>query len=151
MRTFDFTPLLRSGIGFDRFDRVLENLSRQDQASLNYPPYNIAKSGENDYQISMAVAGFSEDDIEIVVEENTLGIKAKAQADEDGVAYLHRGIAGRGFERRFQLADDIRVTGARLEHGLLHIDLLREVPEHKKPRRIEISGDAAPKALGKAA
>jgi molecular chaperone IbpA len=151
MRTFDFTPLLRSGIGFDRFDRVLENLSRQDQASPNYPPYNIAKSGENNYQISMAVAGFGEDDIEIVAEENSLEIKAKAQEDKEGVTYLHRGIAGRGFERRFQLADDIRVTGARLEHGLLHIDLLREVPEQKRPRKIEIGGASQPKSLGKAA
>jgi len=142
MRTFDFTPLLRSGIGFDRFDRLFENMSRQDEASLNYPPYNIIKSGENDYHITMAVAGFGEDDLEITAKENTLEIRAKALPEQDGVTYLHRGIAGRGFERRFELADDIKVTGARIENGLLHVDLLREVPEHKKPRRIEI-GKAA--------
>lgn len=142
MRTFDFTPLLRSGIGFDRFDRLFENMSRQDEASLNYPPYNISKSGENDYHITMAVAGFSEGDIEITAKENTLEIKANALPEPEGVTYLHRGIAGRGFERRFELADDIKVKGARIENGLLHVDLLREVPEHKKPRRIEI-GKAA--------
>ena len=138
MRTFDLNPLLRSGIGFDRFDRILDSLSRQDDAQLSYPPYNIAKSGADDYRISMAVAGFGEDDVEITVKEKTLVVKGKAQAEQDGVAYLHRGIAGRGFERRFELADDIKVVGARMEHGLLHIDLVREVPEHKKPRRIEI-------------
>jgi len=151
MRTFDFTPLLRSGIGFDRFDSLFENLSRVDETTLNYPPYNIVKSGENDYRISMAVAGFAEGDIDLTVEENVLEIKAKAQPEKDGVAYLHRGIAGRGFERRFQLADDIKVAGARLENGLLHVDLKREVPEHKRPRKIEIGAAAQPKSLGKAA
>lgn len=142
MRTFDLTPLLRSGIGFDRFDRLFENLSRQDEAATGYPPYNIAKSGENDYHITMAVAGFGEDDLEITVKDNTLEIKAKTLVEPEGVTYLHRGIAARGFERRFELADDIKVTGARIEHGLLHVELLRQVPEHKKPRRIEI-GKAA--------
>jgi molecular chaperone IbpA len=151
MRTFDFTPLLRSGVGFDRFDRLFENLSRQDENAVNYPPYNIAKFGEDDYRISMAVAGFGEGDIDITVEQNTLDVKAKAQPEREGVAYLHRGIAGRGFERRFQLADDIKVVAAKLENGLLHVDLKREVPEHKKPRKVEIGQSAEAKQLGQAA
>ncbi len=142
MRTFDLNPLLRSGIGFDRFDRLFENLSRQDDTARSYPPYNIQKSGENDYRISMAVAGFGDDDIDVTLTDRTLVIKGEQQADEEAVSYLHRGIAGRAFERRFELADGIKVTGAHLEHGLLHVDLAHEVPEHKKPRRIAIGAPA---------
>ena len=138
MRTFDLNPLLRSGIGFDRFDRLFENLSRQDEAAAGYPPYNITKAGEDDYRISMAVAGFSEGDVEITLTDRNLVIKGKPLPEQEGAAYLHRGIAGRAFERRFELADDIKVVGGRLENGLLHVDLVREVPEHKRPRRIEI-------------
>jgi molecular chaperone IbpA len=140
MRNYDLSPLLRSGIGFDRFDRLFENLSRQDEAAPGYPPYNITKSGEDDYRITMAVAGFGEDDVEITLTDRNLVIKGKPLPEQEGAAYLHRGIAGRAFERRFELADDIKVVGGRLENGLLHVDLVREVPEHKRPRRIEIGG-----------
>jgi len=138
MRTYDLNPLLRSSIGFDRFGRLFEQLSRADDTAPTYPPYNIEKSGEDDYRISMAVAGFTIADIDVTVKENTLIVKADSVAEQEGATYLHRGIAGRGFERRFELADTIRVTGADIENGLLHIDLVREVPEHKKPRKIEI-------------
>lgn len=138
MRTFDLSPLFRSTVGFDRISRVFDNAFQQD-ATTSYPPYNIAKAGDDAYLISMAVAGFGEDDIEIVANENTLTVKGNARKDEEeDTAYLYRGIAGRAFERRFQLADYIKVTGARMENGLLHIDLAREVPEALKPRKIEI-------------
>ena len=138
MRTYDLNPLLRSTIGFDRFGRLFEQLARVDDSAPSYPPYNIEKSGEDDYRITMAVAGFAQADIDLTVKENTLVIKAEAIAEKDGASYLHRGIAGRGFERRFELADTIKVVGANVENGLLHIDLVREVPEHKRPRKIEI-------------
>ncbi len=138
MRTYDLNPLLRSTIGFDRFGRLFEQLARVDDSAPSYPPYNIEKSGEDDYRITMAVAGFAQADIDLTVKENTLVIKAGAIAEKEGASYLHRGIAGRGFERRFELADTIKVVGANVENGLLHIDLVREVPEHKRPRKIEI-------------
>ena len=138
MRTYDLNPLLRSTIGFDRFGRLFEQLARLDDSAPSYPPYNIEKSGEDDYRITMAVAGFAQADIDLTVKENTLVIKAGSIAEKDGASYLHRGIAGRGFERRFELADTIKVVGANAENGLLHIDLVREVPEHKRPRKIEI-------------
>lgn len=140
MRTFDLSPLFRSTVGFDRISRVLDTAFQQD-ATTTYPPYNIVKSGEDAYLISMAVAGFGEDDIEIVANENVLTVKGNARGneEEEDTSYLYRGIAGRAFERRFQLADYIKVTGARLENGLLHIDLAREVPEALKPRKIEIA------------
>ena len=143
MRTFDLTPLLRSTVGFDQFDRLFNAVGRLDEGSLNYPPYNIEKSGEDAYRITMAVAGFGESDLDLTVSDNTLTVKGAQQPEKEDVKYLHRGIAGRAFERRFELADTIKVTGARLENGLLHIDLVREVPEHKKPRKIEI-GAAQP-------
>ena len=138
MRNYDLNPLLRSSIGFDRFGRLFEQMGRMDDGAPTYPPYNIEKSGEDDYRISMAVAGFSQDEIELTVKENMLIVKADAMPEKDGATYLHRGIAGRGFERRFELADTIKVVGADLQNGLLHIDLVREVPEHKKPRKIAI-------------
>ncbi|MEM7441825.1 MAG: Hsp20 family protein [Pseudomonadota bacterium] len=139
MRTFDLSPLFRSTVGFDRISRVFDNAFQQDTTN-SYPPYNIAKVGDDAYLISMAVAGFGENDLEIVANENTLTVKGTARKDEgEDTSFLYRGIAGRAFERRFQLADYIKVTGAHLENGLLHIDLAREVPEALKPRKIEIA------------
>lgn len=141
MTTFDLSPLFRSTIGFDRMGRLLDTASRFNEAQSNYPPYNIEKSGENAYRITMAVAGFTEADLDLVQQENSLVISGKhagEEAEEQG-RYLHRGIGMRAFERRFELADHIKVKGAALENGLLHVDLVREVPEAKKPRKIEIA------------
>lgn len=139
MTTFDLTPLYRSAIGFDRLADMLSNASRVD--SNGFPPYNIESLGEDRYRITMAVAGFSRDDIDIVTEQNTLTVSGGKPDEEHGDnsrQYLYRGIATRSFERRFQLADHVRVTGADLENGLLHIELAREVPEKMKPRKVEI-------------
>lgn len=149
MRTFDLSPLLRNTVGFDRFDRLFDSMGRLDEATPGYPPYNIIKDGEDAYRISMAVAGFGEGDIDVTVTENTLVVKGAQGEENEETTYLHRGIAGRAFERRFTLADTIKVTGAKLENGLLHIDLVREVPEHKKPRKIEIQGENGVKKLAK--
>ncbi len=143
MRTYDLTPLLRSTIGFDRFNRLLEAGTKLDENALAYPPYNIEKTGEDDYRITMAVAGFSADDIDVTAKENTLVISGKALPEREGTTYLHRGVAGRAFERRYELADTIKVVGASLENGLLHVDLVREIPEALKPRRIAIEAKAA--------
>lgn len=151
MRTFDLTPLFRSSVGFDRMTRLLDTASRLDDGSLSYPPYNIEKRGDDLYRISMAVAGFGESDLELTQTENTLVVKGKAEKSEAEGSFLYRGIAGRAFERRFQLADYIRVTDASLENGLLHIDLEREVPEALKPRTIEIAGGSAKRLEKKAA
>lgn len=155
MRNFDLTPLMRATVGFDRLASLLDTATRLDEGSLGYPPYNIEKTGEDAYRITMAVAGFGEEDLEVTVRENSLLIKAaKAKAEEDkAVTYLHRGIATRGFERRFDLADYIKVTGARLENGMLSIDLEREVPEAMKPRTIaiETAGKSKPKVIENAA
>jgi molecular chaperone IbpA len=142
MTTFDLSPLFRSTIGFDRMGRLLDTAARFNDAQSNYPPYNIEKAGENDYRITMAVAGFTEDDLDIVQQENSVVISGKhtASESEEQNRFLHRGIAMRAFERRFELADHIKVKGAALENGLLHVDLVREVPEAKKPRKIEIAG-----------
>jgi molecular chaperone IbpA len=137
MRTF-LTPLLRSSIGFDHVDRLLDSLSAADEASLGYPPYNIEKSSEDDYRITMAVAGFASDEIDVTEQNHVLFVRGKAREDADGVTYLHRGIARRAFERRFELADTIKVVGARLENGLLTIDLKREIPEANRPRKVAI-------------
>ncbi|MBC8239093.1 MAG: Hsp20 family protein [Alphaproteobacteria bacterium] len=142
MRRYDLAPLLRSSVGFDRFDQLFDAARRSDGAANPYPPYNIEKV-EDDYRISMAVAGFGEADIEITVNENTLIVEGRPLAEREGVDYLHRGIAGRGFERRFQLAENVKVTGAKLENGLLHVELEHHTPEHMKPRRIEILKAAA--------
>jgi len=136
---FDFSPLLRSMIGFDQMARSLENsLGAQ---SSGYPPYNIEKSGENEYRISMAVAGFGLDDLDITVENNLLTVKGEKREDskKDTAQYLHRGIATRAFEQRFSLADHVEVKDASIDNGMLHIDLVREVPEKMKPRKISIN------------
>lgn len=142
MTTFDFSPLYRTSIGFDRLVDILSNASRAD--TNGYPPYNIESLGEDRYRITMAVAGFDEDELDIISEQNTLTVTGQKQEDERDAGnegqFLYRGIATRSFERRFQLADHVRVDGARIENGLLHIELLRELPEQMKPRKIEISG-----------
>ncbi len=137
--TFDFSPLFRSSIGFDRLVNALEAASRVESID-NWPPYDIAKTGEDNYRITMAVAGFSEDELTITQEQSMLVVSGQKAAD-DSCQYLHRGIAGRSFQRRFQLADHVRVEGASLVNGLLTIDLRREIPEEMKPRRIEIASD----------
>ena len=142
--TFDFTPLFRSSIGFDRMLHALEAASRVETID-NWPPYDIAKMAENDYRITMAVAGFSQDDLTITQEQNMLMVSGQ-KAGEDGGQYLHRGIAGRDFQRRFELDDHVKVVGASLADGMLTIDLRREIPEEMKPRQIEI---AAGEALSK--
>ncbi len=150
MRTIDFSPLFSSTIGFDRMQRLLDE-SRQTNVP-SYPPYNIEVQGEDAYRITMAVAGFSEQDLNITAKENTLIISGKSQADDEAANYLYHGIAGRSFERRFEIADHIKVTDANLVNGLLHIDLKLDLPESKKPRRIAIgSSDKATKAIEKKA
>jgi molecular chaperone IbpA len=137
---FDFAPLLRSSIGFENINRLIDIAARAAEGDTSFPPYNIEKLGTDAYRITMAVAGFTRAELDITVQENTLVVTGKA-ADEAQPAertFLHRGIAKRAFERRFQLADVIKVTGASFENGLLNIDLMREVPEHKKPRKVEI-------------
>lgn len=145
MTRLDLTPFYRSAIGFDRMANLVDSLFQTaDSSQSNWPPYNIEKIGETDYRITMAVAGFAEADLELTTHEQMLIVRGQtgAEADEEGRTFLYRGIAGRQFERRFQLADFIRITGASLKDGLLHIDLVREVPEASKPRKIKISGEA---------
>lgn len=137
MTTFDFTPLFRSTVGFDRLTRLLE--SRLDESN-GYPPYNIEQVGEDSYKIVMAVAGFGEGDLTVTQQANTLLISGKQEKPADEKKYLYRGIAARAFERRLELADHIKVTGATLANGVLSIDLVREVPEAMKPRQIKIGG-----------
>lgn len=159
MRAFDLSPLLRSSVGFDHVNRLFELANRVDETATSYPPYNIEKRGEDAYRITMAVAGFDQSELDITVKENSLIVTGKAveqTATQEGeqVSYLHRGIARRAFERRFELADTVKVVGAELKDGLLHVALKREIPEAKKPRQIQIntavnSGtviDAQPKA-----
>lgn len=140
MRTFDFAPLLRSSIGFENLNRLADFATRGDSDS--YPPYNIEKVSENGYRIAMAVAGFHRDELDLTVQDNVLTVIGRAGDEKDGSErqFLHRGIAKRAFERRFQLADTIKVVNAGYEDGLLNIDLVREIPEHKKPRKIAIDG-----------
>jgi molecular chaperone IbpA len=147
MRHVDFSPLYRSTVGFDRLFSLLDTLGQPD-AAQSYPPYNIEKTGENAYRITMAVAGFSEDEIQIEVHRNALSVKAEKTEEtaEEGTETLYRGIASRAFERRFQLADHMEVRGAALKNGLLHIDLKREVPEELKPRKITIAASNDKKA-----
>ena len=142
MRAFDFSPLFRSTVGFDRVFELLDAVSNEGAGS-GYPPYNIEKAGDSGYRITLAVAGFTDKDIEVVQQENGLRVAGKIADRNGNGSYLHRGIAARAFERRFELADHVRVTGASLENGLLHVDLVREVPEEKKPRVIPIAGAAA--------
>lgn len=144
MRTaFDFSPLYRSSIGFDRVFDLLENAS-QTTAVDNWPPYDIARTGEDAYRITMAVAGFGQDELSITQERNLLLVSGQKSPEDEG-EYLHRGIAGRAFQRRFELADHVKVTGAGLENGLLTVDLKREIPEEMKPRQIEIGSADTPK------
>jgi molecular chaperone IbpA len=147
MRSYDLTPFYRSTVGFDRFFSLLDQAAAD--GSPGYPPYNIERTGENAYRISVAVAGFSDKDLSIETRENTLLIRG-ARTNGEGEAakseILYQGIAARAFERRFQLADHVQVTGAALEHGLLHVDLVREIPEAQKPRQIPI-GERGPKVV----
>lgn len=147
MTTIDFSPLFRNTVGFDRLMSVADAALRQADAGSTYPPYNIERLGENDYRITMAVAGFGEDDLTITVEDNRLVVSGKIGASEEKVTYLHRGIAGRAFERRFELAEFIKVAGAELKNGLLHVSLVREIPEERKPRTISINGVSGTKTL----
>ncbi len=143
MRTYDFAPLYRSTVGFDRLANMLDRALSTDVGANTYPPYNIEKSGDDTYRISVAVAGFSEAELSVEMRDGQLVISAKKTEtkDQSDVHYLHQGIAARAFEKRFQLADHVRPVGAETKDGLLHIDLLREVPEALKPRRIEIASN----------
>ncbi|MBX7146785.1 MAG: Hsp20 family protein [Alphaproteobacteria bacterium] len=154
MRNFDLTPLFRSSIGFDRMWNLLDTATRLDDNNFSYPPYNIEKLSDENYQITMAVAGFSEEDLTITVKENSVIVTGKiVNKSEDDKKYLYHGIASRSFERRFELADYIRVEDANLSNGLLHIKLVREIPETAKPRTIKITADTPTKKVieGKAA
>lgn len=150
MRQYDLSPLYRSTVGFDRLFSMLDQMSGSE-ASAGYPPYNIERTGELEYRITVAVAGFSDADLSIESRENTLTIRGSKEqvAGEAGKnrEVLHQGIAARAFERRFQLADHVQVVGASLENGLLHVDLVREIPEAQKPRQIPIGRSGAPKAV----
>lgn len=153
MHAIDFAPLYRSTVGFDRLFSMLDNVGQSDSVP-GYPPYNIERTGENAYRISMAVAGFSQDEIAVESRENTLtvtGEKKQKTEDKDSGEVLFRGIASRGFERRFQLAEHVEVKTAALENGLLHIDLVREIPEAMKPRKIEITKGKVKQIEGKKA
>ena len=153
MNTFDLSPLYRTTVGFDRLASMLSSANRSDSGNA-YPPYNIETRGDDDYRITMAVAGFAREDLDITVEEQKLVVSGRKEGsdDRDESNFLHRGIANRAFERRFQLADHVRVTGAELINGLLHIDLQREIPEAMKPRSIEIGTGSSERLLeGKAA
>jgi molecular chaperone IbpA len=142
MRTFDLAPLYRSTVGFDQLANMMDRVLSNDVAQPSYPPYNIEKTADDAYRISLAAAGFSADDLNIEVKQNALVVTAKKGEESPDKTYLHRGIATRAFERRFHLADHVRVTGASHEDGMLHINLEREIPEALKPRRIEISSGA---------
>ncbi|MEI8144082.1 MAG: Hsp20 family protein [Alphaproteobacteria bacterium] len=145
MRSFDLTPLYRSTVGFDRLFSMLDQATGAEGPTPGYPPYNIEKTGETAYRITLAVAGFSADELTLDVREQTLAVRGeKAPADaETKREFLHQGIAARAFERRFQLADHVVVKGASMEHGLLHVDLVREIPEALKPRHIPITTNAS--------
>ena len=144
MTGFDFSPLFRSTVGFDRLNRLMES-TLTPHGESSYPPYNIEKTGDNSYRISVAVAGFGEDDLDVLVKENTLTISGKIDAEDkaEESRYLYRGIAGRAFRLNFALADAVHVKGASLDRGLLHVALERVVPEEAKPRSIKISSDGA--------
>lgn len=143
MTTFDFTPLFRTSVGFDRLAALIDSATRADNSANGYPPYNIEALSETNYRITMAVAGFSDAELSVVSEQNILKVSgAKAEVTDEADKYLYRGIAKRNFERRFQLADYVRVSDAHLENGLLHIELEREIPEAMKPRTIAIQSDS---------
>jgi molecular chaperone IbpA len=147
MRHFDFAPLYRSTVGFDRLVSLLDSVAGFDNDGTTYPPYNIERLADNDYRITMAVAGFSEPEIQIEVKEQTLSVKGEKKPAEKEPQYLHRGIATRAFERRFQLADHVEVKSAELKDGLLHVDLVRNVPERLKPRQIAIGNGNGTKQI----
>jgi molecular chaperone IbpA len=147
MRNFDLSPLYRASVGFDRMADLMDRALTADVSAPTYPPYNIEKTGENAYRISVAVAGFGADDLTVEVKEGVVVVAGRKASEDEGRTYLHRGIATRAFERKFTLADHVRVEGASHVDGMLHIELLREVPEALKSRRIEIS--KAPKAVEK--
>jgi molecular chaperone IbpA len=149
MQPIDFAPLYRSTVGFDRLFDLLDSVSGLDQTAPGYPPYNIERLGDNEYRITMAVAGFSRDELRVDVKEQALTIAGAKKPDEKERQYLHRGIAARNFERRFQLADHVEVKGADIQDGLLHVELVRNVPERLKPRTIAI-GKVEPKQVGAA-
>jgi molecular chaperone IbpA len=149
MRTFDFSPLYRSAVGFDRMTSLLD-AAQKSAAADSYPPYNIEKTGEDAYRITLAVAGFGAADLDMEVRDSQLVVVGKGDSESDDTQYLHRGIARRAFERRFQLADHVEVRGAELRDGMLVVDLVREIPEAMKPRRIEI-GTVAPTIEGETA
>lgn len=150
MRTFDFSPLFRSTVGFDRLFDLMDSYAEQ---SGGYPPYNIERSDETHYRITLAVAGFGEKDLSIEVKEGVLTVTGQREVDDkaENRSFLYQGIAGRAFERRFQLAEHVEVRNARLENGLLHVDLERVIPEEKKPRRIAINAPELKSIEGKAA
>ncbi|ALG91194.1 MULTISPECIES: Hsp20 family protein [Actibacterium] len=143
MRSFDLSPLYRATVGFDRVADMMDRVLTNDVAQSTYPPYNIEKTSDNGYRITLAVAGFTADELSVDVKDNALIIAARKAPEEGERTYLHRGIATRAFERRFQLADHVKVSGATHADGMLHIDLVREVPEALKPRRIEIASGGA--------
>jgi molecular chaperone IbpA len=147
MRTFDLSPLFRSTVGFDHLNHLLETATHIDETALSYPPYNIEKFSDDRYRITMAVAGFEESDLEITAKGQSLVIAGKVRKEEPKAEFLHRGIAGRSFERRFELADHIRVERAALANGLLHVDLVREIPEAMKPRTIKVESQADAKLI----
>src|SRR5262249_47728569 len=140
MREFDLSPLFRSSVGFDRLDKMFESAFRDASRDVSYPPYNIARTGENAYRITMAVAGFGDNDLDNTVQEKMLTVRGQLKEQEKDVGYLHRGIAQRSFEHRFQLADHVRVVDANLDKGLLNIRLERIIPEQMKPRKVAIGG-----------
>ena len=143
MRSLDFAPLYRATVGFDQMADLMDRVLTNDAGAQSYPPYNIEKTADDAYRISIAVAGFTSDELDVEVKENALHVSAKKADDGAERKFLHRGIATRAFSRRFHLADHVKVTGAAHENGMLHIDLAREVPEALKPRKIEIGGAKA--------
>ena len=143
MRTLDFSPLFRHTVGFDRLQNLAHASLRGNRGDSGYPPYNIEQFGDDGYRITMAVAGFGENDLDVTMKENTLVVSGKLPESEE-ITYIHRGIAGRAFERHFELADHVKVTDANLVSGLLQIELMREVPEEKKPRKILINTKSIP-------
>ena len=140
MTSYNLTPLLRSSVGFDVFDNIFDSVFNLNESSTSYPPYNIIKS-KNNYTIMMAIAGFTKDEVDILIEENELSVKGISNNSDEKIEFLHKGIAARNFERKFQLADTIKVVDASYENGLLNIFLEREIPEHQKPRKIEINNN----------
>ncbi len=149
MRHFDLAPLYRATVGFDQIADLMDRALASDVSQTSYPPYNIEKTADDAYRISIAVAGFADADLSVELRDHQLVVSARKSDEDDGKTFLHRGIATRAFERRFTLADHVRVTGAVHEHGMLHIDLKREIPEALKPRRIEIARGSERPAIEK--